>query len=160
VTMLRSRRLLARGRRPLKLIVRHHPKLMRGIPQPHATRSWTTRAPALVSGALVGLLWILLLPRRLALLLFTVFLITALIQRLRGIPYLSVGVLAMSLLASWSPLDITFTAVAGGPKILRCCPGAPYRDLDAARLRQKRGECLMCGDLVPPNGNPKWYFAW
>jgi hypothetical protein len=53
----------------------------------------------------------------------------------------------------------SITAVAGGPKVLKCCPGAPYRDLDATRLRQKRGKCMVCGDLIPPNGRPKWYLA-
>jgi hypothetical protein len=79
---------------------------------------------------------------------------------IRRIPYVCVALFGLALAASLSPLDVSFLKVAGGPKILECCPGAPYRDPDAVKQKQSRGECMFCGDLMPANGTPRWYLVW
>ena len=92
---------------------------------------------------------------------FSGFISDAAVPVVRRIRYLCLGVLVIALAASWSPLDVTFHSVEGGPKILKCCPGAPYSDGYRATLDlQKRGVCVFCSDLLPPNSIPRWYLAW
>jgi hypothetical protein len=117
------------------------------------------RPRLLIPLAVFGLLWLLVLPRFLSLLLFATFIVSALLPPTRRIPYVCVTLFALTLAASWSPLDVSFLKVAGGPKILECCPGAPYRDPGEAAQKQSRGECMFCGDLMPPNGIPRWYLV-
>ena len=118
------------------------------------------RPTLLISLAGFGLPWLFVLPRLLSLLLFAALIFSALMPPIRRIPYACVTFFALMLAASWSPLDVSFIKVTGGPKILECCPGAPYQDPDAVVQKQRRGECMFCGDLMPPNGIPRWYLVW
>jgi len=118
------------------------------------------RPTLLISLAMFGLLWLLVLPRVLSLLLFAAFIVAALLSPIRRIPYVCVTLFALTFAASWLPFDVSFLKVAGGPKILECCPGAPYQDPDAVAQKKSRGECVFCGDLMPPNGIPRWYLVW
>ena len=118
------------------------------------------RPTLLISLAVFGMAWLFVLPRFLSLFLFVAFIVSALLPFIRRIPYVCVTLFALVLAASWSPLDVSFINVAGGPKILECCPGAPYHDPDAVFEKQRHGECMFCSDLMPSNGNPRWYLVW
>ena len=157
---MRPRRQSGASARPFNFTVRGHLTLMNAVAQNGRRQQWSTRWPVLLISGVLGLMYLFALPRLLALLMFGLFILSALVPRIRQIPYACLGVLALALLGSWSPFDITFTHALGGPKILRCCPGAPYRDLGAAQKRQRRGECALCSDLVGPNGLPHLYLVW
>jgi hypothetical protein len=123
-------------------------------------RHWSTRPLTLSIGGAVGIAWVLLMPRFLALLVLALFVACVSVPSLRRSRYLCLGVVAAALIATLSPLDVIFVHVAGGPKILECCPGAPYTNLRAAEELQHRGVCLVCGDLAGPNRIARWYLVW
>jgi hypothetical protein len=62
--------------------------------------------------------------------------------------------------STFLPFDVTPTAVRGGPKLLKCCPGAPYSlEFEATLQKQAEGTCKFCSDLVGPN-EPTYYLVW
>lgn len=128
--------------------------------QANASPHWSTRPLTLIIGGLCALMWVFLFPRFLALLLLAAYMIASMIPSIRRSRYVSLSFLMLALAAGWSPLDVAFTRVAHGPKILACCPGAPYLDYENVLRRQQRGECMFCGDLAGPNGIPHWYLVW
>jgi hypothetical protein len=116
--------------------------------QPH----WSTRWWILAVAGACGLAWTILI---------VVFLVLMLIRRVRSTRYFGFVSLLIVMLAAWSPLDLTFTSVPGGPKILTCCPGGiPYRDYRGTLEKARLGQCAFCSDIMGPNGIPRWYVVW
>jgi hypothetical protein len=70
-----------------------------------------------------------------------------------------VGVWALFFAVSWLPFDATMKRVPGPPPFVRCCGGAPYRDLDDIGRRWDAGECRPCSDVVS-GFEPEWYLLW
>lgn len=98
-------------------------------------------------------------------------------MRIEGIPFLLIAVggllfvkpwatpkivlvlIAAFVALAWSPIAVTFINADGGPRVVRCCPGSPYRDLEAASARMRAGECMLCSDLST-GFEPRWYVLW
>jgi hypothetical protein len=121
--------------------------------------SWAARITYVI--ALLGtIVWLLGSNRLIAHLLFLLALALLLVPTIRRYKCLNFGILGVALLASWSPIDLTFVDVDGAPNLVRCCPGAPYLDPRQAVSRQQAGECRLCTDIVGPTGLPKWYLVW
>lgn len=71
-----------------------------------------------------------------------------------------VGTVWLAWMAStFLPFEITLSLAPGGPKFVRCCPGAPYRDYQAALRKDRAGTCRFCSDLVGPN-EPTYFWVW
>jgi hypothetical protein len=116
---------------------------------------------ARVLAVLAVLLWVLANPRRLALGLYLAFLVACFIPSIRRHPIALAAILALSLFATWTPIDIALVNVDGPPKLLQCCPGAPYNsDYDSVVRKERAGECVVCSDLTSPTGQPLWYVVW
>jgi hypothetical protein len=122
---------------------------------------WSTRWWILAGAGAFSLAWTVLFPRIIGLVLIVVFVLLMVIPRVRSTRYFGFCSLLLAMLAAWSPLDLTFTSVPGGPKILACCPGRiPYRDYQGTLAKARLGECAFCSDVMGPNGTPRWYVVW
>lgn len=84
----------------------------------------------------------------------------AIFRRRGKTSFTTVSLLWLAFIASsWMPFDFTGVKVADGPRFIKCCPAAPYRDPFATHEKMIRGECMFCSDLV--NGfEPKYYLVW
>ena len=71
-----------------------------------------------------------------------------------------IGTVWLAWLAStFLPFDITLSTAPSGPKFVRCCPGAPYQDYQAALQKDRAGTCRFCSDIVGPN-EPTYFLVW
>jgi hypothetical protein len=73
-----------------------------------------------------------------------------------------IGVLCVWLLLfglTWLPFDVTRISAPDGPKFVRCCPGTPYRDVEATVEKAKLGKCMFCSDVVS-GFEPTYYLIW
>jgi hypothetical protein len=119
------------------------------------------RAVASVFVSVLSLAWIVLAGSTLlSLALYAVFLVAVVIPRVRRRVAIPITVLGLSLAACWSPVDVTLLNVDGPPKLVKCCPGTPYRDYRAVLERQAKGECKFCSDLVGFIEPPTWFLVW
>jgi hypothetical protein len=125
-----------------------------------ATPLWVKVARVLVVFA--ALFWILLSARFLAMWIFVAFIASLLISPLRRGVVVPSCLLALAVLSTWTPLDVTFENPPGAPRVVQCCPitSLSLSEHLAALARQERGECMACSDLLPPTGHPKWYVVW
>jgi hypothetical protein len=96
---------------------------------------------------------------RLSALFVTLVLIVVLsINKLRRRQWLVTSLVVLAVCLPFQPVDIALFARPGGPKFLRCCPGAPYSDWRKAEADDRAGVCLFCSDLGTAF-NPYWYLV-
>jgi hypothetical protein len=109
------------------------------------------------AGALVLLAWTVLAARLLGLLLATLFVFTLLtpLRRRKG---LLISLAVLIVLVPFQPIDLRFETRPGGPKLMRCCPGAPYRDYEKVLARDRAGQCAFCGDIAPMVGTRAYLY--
>lgn len=74
--------------------------------------------------------------------------------------HLITGITALlAFIIPFQPYAISFVSIDGGPKILSCCPGTPYRDYTGTLEKQKAGECKLCSDITT-GFDPEYYLVW
>jgi hypothetical protein len=103
--------------------------------------------------------WLLVSVRLLAVPFFLAFVISLFVRSCRARPMTVAGAWLVFFAVTWLPFDITLRAAPGGPKFVRCCPGSPYRDYQGALQKQRRGECVLCSDVVF-GFEPRYYLVW
>src|SRR3954468_20084950 len=109
------------------------------------------KAAVLAALAFASLAWLVVGGRLLSIPLFIAFAFVAAIPSTRHRARLIGAVWLTFLSSTFLPFDVTLSSVQSGPKFVRCCPGAPYRDYQAALQKDKAGTCRFCSDLVGPN---------
>jgi hypothetical protein len=108
---------------------------------------------------LVALVWTLYTLRLGAVLAALLFIGALAIPALRQRRWLLAVLIAVVVLYPLQPVDITFRSTVGLPKLVRCCPGAPYRNLEATRAMDRAGACLFCSD-IGSGFDASWFLVW
>jgi hypothetical protein len=107
----------------------------------------------------MGVIWSVYSLRLNAVILATVLIIMLALGSLPKRPWLVVWMSALVLAFPFQPIEVTVRTIPGGPKLLRSCPGTPYRDYRAALRMDAAGVCAFCSDLS--NGfNASRYWVW
>ena len=112
-----------------------------------------------VIGCVILLFWALYTFRILAVISAVLFCITVFLFRGKKRAWIPALFLVTALILPWQPYAVTLLDVDGGPKIVACCPGAPYRDWEGTVKKQKAGECKFCSD-ISTGFNPRYFLVW
>lgn len=95
----------------------------------------------------VGLAWSLFTLRVESLLLWLGMVALLLFKRFRQSNAGAPTVFLAIMLASFSPIGITFVNAPGPPRLVHCCPGMPLRYAEI-KTEARAGKCAYCSDLV------------
>lgn len=106
----------------------------------------------------LGLVWGVVTPRIEPLLATVVYALALILRRARQSNAFH-GVLAVVIgLLPLSTYGLTLRNLPGPPRFVSCCCCVPG-EFDRAVAAQKRGECVVCSDIVS-GFEPKWYLVW
>ena len=117
------------------------------------------RIAALLVAASASVLWLLVGGRLLSMPFALATLVAFMLPATRVRRGLILGAWSTMLLITLLPFDVTARTAPDGPKFIRCCPGAPYRDYEATVLLDRAGACRFCSDVVGFN-EPTWFLVW
>jgi hypothetical protein len=78
---------------------------------------------------------------------------------LRKRPWLIASVSLIVFAFPFQPIEITLWSAPGGPKLMQCCPGAPYRDYESTLQKDRAGVCAFCSD-ISSGFNASWFWVW
>ena len=114
-----------------------------------------------ILACIITLFWVLFTFRPIAIatgIIFCLSLFFARSSRL-GWPQIVFGVL--TLVIPMQLYTMTLLNVEGGPRVVSCCPGAPYvrEGWKRAMERQESGECKFCSDMST-GFNPRYFLVW
>jgi hypothetical protein len=114
----------------------------------------------LVLLSLASAFWLLLAFRLLAVPLLFAFFISISLRCLRARPAVPVLLWFVFFGSTWLPFDVTLLTAPDGPKFVGCCPGAwRGRTHETALAMERRGECVLCSDLVS-GFEPSRFLVW